>query len=58
VAGAATLTATPEPGSFFLPGMGLPFMALALFLKTAKQRLRRGLERAVTRAAKMSAGSD
>ena len=38
VAGAATLTATPEPGSLFLLGTGLLFMALALFWKAAKQR--------------------
>jgi hypothetical protein len=34
---AATLTATPEPGSLFLLGTGLLFMALVLFRKASKR---------------------
>jgi hypothetical protein len=37
VAGAATLTATPEPGSLFLLGTGLLCMALALFRKAGRR---------------------
>jgi PEP-CTERM motif len=37
VAGAATLTATPEPGSLFLLGTGLLCMAMVLFRRAAKR---------------------
>jgi len=37
VATALTLTETPEPGSLFLLGTGLLFLALALFWKSAKR---------------------
>lgn len=37
VAGAATLTATPEPGSLFLLGTGLLCMAMVLFRKAGRR---------------------
>lgn len=37
VAGAATLTATPEPGSLFLLGTGLLCLAMILFRRAAKR---------------------